>query len=86
MTTVLALPASHGQAKNHKSPRQIIDSLDGAVDTAYKSGDLLLFDSTMASVEEDGVQVRHEPTVAAKNSEAAQRCSISSSLLRLILT
>jgi hypothetical protein len=56
MTTVLSLPPNK-QATNHKSPQQIIDSLDGAIDKAHKSGDLLLFDSTMSSVEEDGVQV-----------------------------
>ena len=69
MTTVLAVPASHGQAKNHRSPRQIIDSLDGATDEAHKSGDLLLFDSTMSSVEEDGVQVRPERASAAQDRQ-----------------
>ena len=73
---------------NHKSPRQIIDSLDGAIDEAQKSGDLLLFDSNMSSVEEDGVQVRYEQAAAAEHhiSEPAQRRSISSSFPTLILT
>ena len=66
MTTVLAVP-SNGQARNHKSPRQIIDSLDGAIDKAQNSGDLLLFDSTMSSVEEDGVQVRYEQAAAEED-------------------
>jgi len=64
MTTVLSVPPSNRQARNHKSPQQIIDSLDGAIDKAHKSGDLLLFDSTMKSVEEDGIQVREEQTAA----------------------
>jgi len=66
MTTVLAVPPNN-QARNHKSPRQIIDSLDGVIDKAHNSGDLLLFDSTMRSVEEDGVQVRTEQTTAAED-------------------
>lgn len=67
MTTVLAVPASHGQAEHHKSSRQIIDSLDGTIDKAYNSGDLLLFESIMSSVEEDGVQVRHERTAVVED-------------------
>ncbi len=66
MTTVFAVPPNR-QARNHKSPQQIIDSLDGAIDKAHKSGDLLFFDSTMSSVEEDGVQVRYEQAAAAEN-------------------
>jgi hypothetical protein len=65
MTTVLAVPPSNRQARNHQSPQQIIDSLDGAIDKAHKLGDLLLFDSIMSNVEEDGVQVRHEQPAAA---------------------
>ena len=67
MTTVLAVHTPNGQVRNHKSPRDIINSLDGAIDKAHNSGDLLLFDSTMSSVEEDGVQVRHEWTAAAED-------------------
>jgi hypothetical protein len=65
MTAVLVVPPSSGQPKNHKSPRQIIELLDGAIDKAHKLGDLLLFDSSMSGVEEDGVQVRYERTDAA---------------------
>jgi hypothetical protein len=86
MTTTLAVPNSGGQAKDHKSPQEIIDSLDEAVDKAHKSGDLLLFDSTMSSVEEDGVQVRHELIAAPRICEPAWRCSISSFFPIIILT
>ena len=77
MTTVLAVPAFHGRAENHRSPRQIIDSLDGAIDKAHKLGDLLLFDSTMSSVEEGGVQVRHEQRRTATLQNAALFISFS---------
>ena len=60
MATVLVVSAFHGRAENHRSPRQIIDSLDGVIDKAHKLGDSLLFDSIMSSVEEGDVQVRHE--------------------------
>lgn len=69
MTTVLAVPAFHGKAQNHRSPRQIIDCLGEAIDKAYKLGDLMLFDSTMSSVEEGGVQVRDERTAAARDRQ-----------------
>lgn len=60
MTTALAVPLDKQARTNHQSPQQIIDALDGAIDKARKSGDLFFFDSTMSSVEEDGVQVRYE--------------------------
>ena len=82
MTTVLAVPAFHGRAENHRSPRQIIDSLDGAIDKAHKLGDLWLFDSTMSSVEEGGVQVRYEQR---RTGKTAKRRSISFLFLSLAL-
>lgn len=66
MATVLVTPPNK-QARDHKSPQQIIESLDGAIDKAHKSGDLWLFDSTMSNVEEDGVQVCVEQTAAAED-------------------
>ena len=82
MTTVLAMP-SNRQARDHKSPRQIIDSLDGAIDKAHKSGDLLLFDSTMSSVEEDGVQVRYGQAACSRGPANLHNAALFLPLSRL---